>query len=62
VRKKDKPDAPQLAAGSIHFSQTSPNTAYTAHFVRTNFGYAETSYILETLSEMFKKERYYDIN
>ena len=28
---------------------TSPNTAYTAHFVRSNFGYAETSYMLETL-------------
>ena len=27
----------------------SPNTAYTAHFVRPNFGYAETSYMLETL-------------
>jgi len=27
----------------------SPNTAYTAHFVRLNFGFAETSYMLETL-------------
>ena len=30
----------------------SDNTAYTAHFVRPNFGFAETSYMLETLSEM----------
>ena len=28
----------------------SNNTAYTAHFVRPNFGYAETSYMLGTLS------------
>ena len=27
------------------------NTAYTAHFVRPNFGYAETSYMLKTLYE-----------
>jgi uncharacterized protein with HEPN domain len=27
------------------------NTAYTAHFVRSNFGYAEASYMLETLGE-----------
>ena len=25
------------------------NTAYTAHFVRPNFGFAETSYMLGTL-------------
>mgnify|MGYP001290561976 CR=1 FL=1 len=25
------------------------NTAYTAHFVRQNFGFAETSYMLGTL-------------
>jgi hypothetical protein len=31
---------------------TSLNTAYTAHFARQNFGYAETSYTLETLGEM----------
>jgi len=30
----------------------SPNTAYTAHFLRQNFGYAETSYILEPLGDM----------
>jgi hypothetical protein len=30
---------------------TSYNTAYTAYFVRPNFGYAETSYMLETLTE-----------
>jgi len=30
----------------------SDNTAYTAHFVRPNFGYAETSYMLGTLYEM----------
>jgi hypothetical protein len=30
----------------------SPNIAYTAHFVRLNFGYAETSYMLGTLYEM----------
>jgi len=30
----------------------SPNTAYTAHFVRPNFGYAESSYMLGTLYEM----------
>jgi hypothetical protein len=33
------------------------NTAYTAHFVRPNFGYAETSYTLGTLSEMRLKGR-----
>lgn len=27
------------------------NTAYTAHFVRLNFGKAETSYMLEPLGE-----------
>ena len=31
---------------------TSDNTAYTAHFVRPNFGFAETSYMLETLYEI----------
>ena len=31
---------------------TSPNTAYAAHFVRPNFGYAETSYMLIPLSEI----------
>ena len=31
---------------------TAYNTAYTAHFVHPNFGYAETSYMLETLSEI----------
>ena len=31
---------------------TADNTAYTAHFVRPNFGYAETSYMLKTLSAM----------
>ena len=31
---------------------TSPNTAYTAHFVRLNFGFAETSYMLEPLYDM----------
>jgi hypothetical protein len=30
----------------------SPNTAYTAHFVRQNFGFAETSYILGTLGDI----------
>ncbi len=28
------------------------NTAYTVHFVRSNFGFAETSYMLETLYYM----------
>jgi len=28
------------------------NTAYTAHFVRPNFGFAETSYMLRTLYEI----------
>ena len=28
----------------------SDNTACTAHFVRPNFGFAETSYMLETLN------------
>ena len=28
------------------------NRAYTAHFVRPNFGFAETSYMLGTLAEM----------
>jgi len=32
------------------------NTAYTAHFVRTNFGYAETSYMLGTLYEIMEEE------
>ena len=31
------------------------NTAYMAHFVRPNFGEAETSYMLETLSEIADK-------
>jgi len=35
---------------------TSPNTAYTAHFVRPNFGFAETSYMLETLSDKLFNE------
>jgi len=30
----------------------SPNTAYTAHFVRPNFGFVETSYMLGTLDEL----------
>jgi len=29
--------------------ETAPNTAYTAHSIRPNFGFAETSYILGTL-------------
>ena len=33
----------------------SPNTAYTAHFVRPNFGYAETSYMLESLGEFHNR-------
>jgi hypothetical protein len=36
---------------------TSDNTAYTAHFVRPNFGYAETSYMLGTLGERAYKRR-----
>ncbi|MGB3346652.1 MAG: hypothetical protein WBA71_05335 [Candidatus Humimicrobiia bacterium] len=35
-------------SGTIH----ADNTVYTAHFVRPNFSFAETSYILEMLSEM----------
>lgn len=31
---------------------TLPNTAYTAHFVRLNYGFAETSYMLGTLGEI----------
>jgi len=34
---------------------TSPNTAYTAHYVRPNFGFAETSYMLRTLGETLGK-------
>ena len=30
--------------------------AYTAHFVRPNFGYAEDSYIVESLSEIRAEE------
>lgn len=30
----------------------SPNIAYTANFVRPNFGYAETSYMLKLLGEI----------
>ena len=41
---------------------TSDNTAYTAHSVRPNFGFAKTSYMLETLYEIpnpaFEKKRY----
>jgi len=33
------------------FKATADNTAYTAHFVRPKFGFAETSYMLETLYE-----------
>lgn len=29
---------------------TSPNKAYMAYFVRQNFGYAETPYMIEALS------------
>jgi len=36
---------------------TSPNTAYTAHFVRQNFGYAETSYMLDTLGDILLDNR-----
>jgi len=36
---------------------TSANTAYTAHFVRLNFGFAETSYMLETLCTIMEEER-----
>jgi len=32
----------------ITMSAPSPNTAYTAHFVHPNIGYAETLYMLET--------------
>ena len=35
----------------------SDNTAYTAHFVHPNFGFAETSYMLETLYEMAVEKR-----
>jgi len=38
-------------------SKTSPNTAYTAYFVRQNFGYAETSYMLGTLSAHCGQEK-----
>lgn len=33
----------------------SPNTAYTAHFARPNFGYAETSYMPRTLCEIVER-------
>ena len=33
-------------------SPPSPNTAYTAHFIRPNFGFAETSYMPGTLYKM----------
>jgi len=33
------------------------NTAYTAHSVRPNFGYAETSYMLGTLYAITEEER-----
>ena len=33
-------------------SPPSPNTAYTAHFVRPNFGFAETSHMLGPLYEI----------
>jgi hypothetical protein len=35
----------------------SPNTTYTAHFVRLNFGFAETSYMLGTFSEIVSKRQ-----
>jgi len=35
---------------------TSYNTAYTAHSVRSNFGFAETSYMLGTLSAICTKQ------
>jgi len=35
--------------------ESSDNTAYTAHFVRPNFGFAETSYMLETLGNILHK-------
>jgi len=44
----------------IKMGHTSANTVYTAHFVRPNFGFAETSYILGPLGAMqiliFKQE------
>ena len=36
----------------INKTATSANTAYTAHSVRPNFGFAETSYLLGTLYAM----------
>jgi len=35
-------------SGTIH----ADNIVYTAHFVRPNFSFAETSYMLEMLGEM----------
>jgi hypothetical protein len=35
---------------------TSANTAYMTHFVRSNFGFTETSYMLETLGAITQKE------
>ena len=37
-----------ICGSMITMSAPSPNTAYTAHFVHPNIGYAETSYMLET--------------
>ena len=34
-----------------------PNTAYTAHFVRSNFSYAETSYMLARLGDIAKPNK-----
>lgn len=46
---------------SICPSLTAYNTAYTAQFVRTNFGFAETSYMLGTVrrnsASALQKER-----
>ena len=40
-------------------SPPSPNTAYTAHFIRPNFGFAETSYMPGTLGEIAGDGRRY---
>jgi len=47
--------------GLASLSARSYNTAYTAHFVRPNFGYAETSYMLKTLYKI-QKTSYKDKN
>ena len=40
-----------MECGEAEYRHTSPNTAYTAHFIRRNLRYAETSYMPGALGD-----------